>query len=110
MSEASGKGRYSGRSDAALLRDVSRDYASERMAQQHLDRLSALDASFLHQEGPESHMHIGALTLFDAPAPQFDELLALIGARLHLVPRYRQRLPPPPLARGPPRWAAHAPF
>ena len=74
------------------------------MAQQHLDRLSALDASFLHQEGPESHMHIGALTLFDAPAPQFDELLALIGARLHLVPRYRQRLARPPFDRGLPVW------
>src|ERR671939_416705 len=31
------------------------------MAQQHLDRLTALDASFLHQEGPSSHMHVGAL-------------------------------------------------
>ena len=80
------------------------------MAQQHLDRLSALDASFLHQEGPESHMHIGALTLFDDPAPQFDELLALIGARLHLVPRYRQRLARTPFDRGLPVWIDDAGF
>ena len=45
------------------------------MTQRHLDRLSALDASFLHQEGAESHMHIGALTAFDGPPPRFDELL-----------------------------------
>jgi diacylglycerol O-acyltransferase / wax synthase len=74
------------------------------MAQQHLDRLTALDASFLHQEGPESHMHIGALTVFDAPPPHFDDLLALIASRLHLVPRYRQRLARTPLDRGRPVW------
>src|ERR671935_234242 len=33
------------------------------MSQQHLDRLTAIDASFLHQEGPASHMHVGALAL-----------------------------------------------
>jgi WS/DGAT/MGAT family acyltransferase len=80
------------------------------MAQQHLDRLSALDASFLHQEGPESHMHIGALTTFDGPPPHFDELTALIGGRLHLVPRYRQRLAHTPLDRGRPVWIDDAAF
>ena len=30
------------------------------MSQEHLDRLTAIDASFLHQEGPTSHMHVGA--------------------------------------------------
>ena len=30
------------------------------MAQEHFDRLTAIDASFLHQEGPTSHMHVGA--------------------------------------------------
>ena len=39
------------------------------MAQQHLDRLTAIDASFLHQEGPDSHMHVGALTRFEGPPP-----------------------------------------
>jgi diacylglycerol O-acyltransferase len=80
------------------------------MTQQHLDRLTALDASFLHQEGPESHMHIGALTIFDGPPPQFGELLALIDSRLHLVPRYRQRLARTPLDRGRPVWIDDAGF
>ena len=80
------------------------------MAQRHLDRLTALDASFLHQEGPESHMHIGALTTFDGPAPTFDQLIELIGSRLHLVPRYRQRLARTPLDRGRPVWIDDAAF
>jgi diacylglycerol O-acyltransferase len=74
------------------------------MAARHLDRLSALDASFLHQEGRESPMHIGALAIFGGPPPPLDELLAHIDARLHLVPRYRQRLAHTPLDRGRPVW------
>ena len=31
------------------------------MAQEHFDRLTAIDASFLHQEGPNSHMHVGGV-------------------------------------------------
>jgi WS/DGAT/MGAT family acyltransferase len=74
------------------------------MPQRHLDRLSALDASFLHQEGPESHMHIGALAICEGPPPTLDELLAHVGRRLHLVPRYRQRLAHTALDRGRPLW------
>jgi diacylglycerol O-acyltransferase / wax synthase len=80
------------------------------MAVRHLDRLSAIDASFLHQEGPESHMHIGALVLAEGPAPKFTEFLDLIRSRLHLVPRYRQRLHFPPAASGRPLWADDADF
>ena len=74
------------------------------MALRHLDRLSALDASFLHHEGPETYMHIGALAIVDGPPPALDALLAQIGARLHLAPRYRQRLAHGPLDRGRPVW------
>src|SRR5918912_376508 len=74
------------------------------MAQQHLDRLTALDASFLHQEGPSSHMHVGALCRVEGPPPPFDELLDALRMRLHLVPRYRQRLRLPPAGTGRPLW------
>ena len=121
MSEASCDGRYSRHRRARSTRHsaaarlpcselTQHDYASRRMAQRHLDRLTALDASFLHQEGPESHMHIGALTTFDGPPPTFDELIELIGSRLHLVPRYRQRLAHTPLDRGRPVWVDDAAF
>jgi diacylglycerol O-acyltransferase len=74
------------------------------MAQEHFDRLTALDASFLAQESPCSHMHVGAVTLFEGPAPPFDELLDALRMRLHLVPRYRQKLAVPPAATGRPLW------
>ncbi len=38
------------------------------MAQAHGDRLTAVDASFLAQEGSDAHMHIGAVTVFEGPA------------------------------------------
>ncbi|HVS28679.1 MAG TPA: wax ester/triacylglycerol synthase family O-acyltransferase [Solirubrobacteraceae bacterium] len=72
--------------------------------QQHLDRLSAIDASFLAQEGPVSHMHVGALTTFEGPAPAIEDFLDHIRSRLHLVPRYRQKLANPPLETGRPVW------
>src|SRR5690349_19675523 len=74
------------------------------MAQQHLDRLSAVDAAFLHQEGEATHMHIGAIARFAAPAPPYPDLLEHIRGRLHLVPRYRQKLAVPPGGFGRQRW------
>jgi diacylglycerol O-acyltransferase len=80
------------------------------MAPRHLDRLTAIDASFLHQEGPASHMHIGALVRVEGPPPAYDEFLDSIRMRLHLVPRYRQRLVFPPAASGRPLWADDTDF
>jgi diacylglycerol O-acyltransferase / wax synthase len=70
----------------------------------HLDRLSAIDAAFLAQEKPNTHMHIGALTLLEGPPPKLAEFLDHIESRLHLVPRYRQKLAVPPLETGRPLW------
>ncbi len=74
------------------------------MPQQHLDRLTSIDASFLHQEGESSHMHIGAVLLFEGPAPDFADYLDHVRSRLHLVPRYRQKLATPPFETGRPLW------
>src|SRR3712207_8811012 len=74
------------------------------MAQEHGDRLTAVDASFLAQEGPAAHMHVGAVLIFEGPAPDFADLAGQIRGRLHLVPRYRQRLAVPPLETGRPLW------
>jgi WS/DGAT/MGAT family acyltransferase len=71
---------------------------------QHFDRLTAIDASFLHQEGPTTHMHVGALTRLEGPAPAYEELLDALRMRLHLVPRYRQKLSVPPAGAGRPLW------
>jgi WS/DGAT/MGAT family acyltransferase len=74
------------------------------MPQQHLDRLTSIDASFLHQEGPASHMHIGGVLVFEGPPPEFVDYLDHVRGRLHLVPRYRQKLATPPLQSGRPMW------
>jgi WS/DGAT/MGAT family acyltransferase len=72
------------------------------MAVSHLDRLSSTDASFLTQEDESSHMHIGAVLVFEGPPPPYEEFLEHVEARLHLVPRYRQKLVFPPMQR--PLW------
>jgi hypothetical protein len=74
------------------------------MPQDHFDRLTAIDASFLHQEGDNSHMHVGAVTMFEGPPPDFEEFLDSLRVRLHLVPRYRQKLAEAPLQTGRPVW------
>jgi diacylglycerol O-acyltransferase / wax synthase len=74
------------------------------MAQRHLDRLSSIDASFLHQEGPASHMHIGGVLIFQGPPPDFADFVNHIRGRLHLVPRYRQKLATPPFETGRQLW------
>ncbi len=74
------------------------------MAQRHLDRLTPVDASFLHQEGANSHMHIGGLTLVEGPPPSMEEFLEQIRRRLHLVPRYRHKLAYTALDSGRPVW------
>ena len=74
------------------------------MPPQHKDRLTAVDASFLAQEGRSSHMHVGSVLLFEGPPPAYDEVLEGIESRLHLVPRYRQKLAFPRLQTGRPVW------
>jgi len=80
------------------------------MAQEHGDRLSAVDASFLHQEGHTSHMHVGAVLVFEGPPPSYEDFCNQVRGRLHLVPRYRQKLAVPPLETGRPLWVDDANF
>src|SRR3954468_15722180 len=74
------------------------------MAQTHGDRLSAVDATFLAQERANSHMHVGAVLIFEGPAPGYEAFLTHIRSRLHLVPRYRHKLASPPVETGRPVW------
>src|SRR3954470_17451939 len=81
------------------------------MVQKHLDRLSSVDAGFLHAEdGGDAHMHIGGLAILEGPAPSIEDFTAHIASRLHLVPRYRQRVVHPPLQTGRPLWVDDADF
>ena len=69
-----------------------------------MDRLSALDVSFLTNESSASHMHVGAICIFEGPPPSYDDLLEHVRSRLHLVPRFRQKLAYPPAPTGRPFW------
>jgi len=68
------------------------------------DRLSPLDASFLHVEDDVSHMHIGSVAVFEGPQPPFAALVDMVESKLDLVPRYRQRVRFVPLELGRPVW------
>ena len=68
------------------------------------DRLSPLDASFLHIEDHVSHMHIASVAIFEGPPPPFVDIVAMVDAKLDLVPRYRQKVKFVPLELGRPVW------
>ena len=69
-----------------------------------VDRLSPLDASFLHIEDDVSHMHIASVGIFEGPAPAYADVLAMVASKLPLVRRYRQRVRSVPLELGRPVW------
>lgn len=69
-----------------------------------MERLSALDAEFLHLEDGSVQMAIAGACVFDDPPPSLAELEALVAAKLHLIPRYRQRVRTVPFELGRPVW------
>lgn len=76
-----------------------------------MDRLSPLDASFLFAEQDTAAMTVGAVMTFDPPDDfDIDGLVALIGRRLGLVPRYRQKVREVPGRLGLPVWVDDADF
>ena len=76
---------------------------------QGAQKLTPLDASFLHLETPRTHMHIGGVAIFE-PSPLgtgralYDGLAKAIEPRLDLMPRYRQKLAFVPLSLDTPVW------
>jgi WS/DGAT/MGAT family acyltransferase len=70
------------------------------------DRLTGLDSAFLHLEDHSpAHMHVASVMVFEGKAPKYEEFVDHILSRLHLVPRYRQRLAFVPFGQGRPVWA-----
>src|SRR3954451_23089122 len=49
-------------------------------------------------------MHVGAIAIFEGPPPGYDEFIEGLESRLHLVPRYRQKLAEPRFEMGRPFW------
>ena len=57
-----------------------------------MQSMSALDSLFLHFENDVSHMHLGAVALFEGPAPAAGEFAEVLAGKLALLGRYRQRV------------------
>src|SRR5438132_2822077 len=72
-------------------------------------KLSPLDASFLHLETRHTHMHIGGVAIFEASPvgtgeALYDDIVRVIEPRLDLSPRYHQKVAFLPLALDTPVW------
>jgi diacylglycerol O-acyltransferase / wax synthase len=59
------------------------------------NRLTGQDASFIYGESRNGPLHIGSISFFDDEIT-YPELIRHFETKLHLVPRYRQRLVPVP--------------
>jgi diacylglycerol O-acyltransferase len=80
------------------------------MSQPELNRrLTTLDSVFLYLEKPESPLHIGGTSIFDGNI-SYDEVVKHIDDRLHLVPRYLQKVVPDPFSLGHPTWETEENF
>ncbi len=70
-----------------------------------MDALSSLDASFLYIENEFNHMHVAVVGIFEGPPPGSKEVEEMISSKLHLVPRYRQKVRFVPFDIGRPVWS-----
>src|SRR5262249_43998057 len=70
-----------------------------------MERMSTLDAGFFFVEHANVPMHLGALAVFEGPAPSYRQLADLYAAKLPRVPRYLQVVRTAPLQVLRPAWA-----
>jgi diacylglycerol O-acyltransferase len=72
-----------------------------------VERLTALDASFLYLEEPGTPMHVGGVIVLECPdggGLDHEALIELVRTRLPLVPRYRQKVVEVPGHLANPAW------
>ena len=66
-------------------------------------RLTSLDSAFLYLERKECPMHIGSTSIFESRL-SVEDLKEHIEDRLHLIPRYQQKVKPDPFNIAHPTW------
>lgn len=66
-------------------------------------RLTTLDASFLYTEKPNTPMHVGSVGMYEGYLSRQD-VIDVMASRLHLLPRYRQRVVFAPFGLAHPTW------
>jgi diacylglycerol O-acyltransferase len=74
-----------------------------------MQRLGPQDASFIYLETPSVHQHVGGVAVLDPSTRpdgtlRYDDLLQVMGSRIHLAPRFRQKVVFPPFAVARPVW------
>ena len=83
-----------------------------------MERLGPQDASFIYLETPAVHQHVGGLAILDPSTREdgslrLEHVVEVVSSRLHLAPRFRQKVVVTPLAAGRPVWvddAVHSRF
>ncbi len=79
-----------------------------------MQRLSGLDATFLYLETPTLHMHVAMTAVFDPSTMpggySFEKVKEFIGARVHLIPPFHQRLVEVPFRLNHPLWVKDPEF
>nr|WP_321243534.1 wax ester/triacylglycerol synthase family O-acyltransferase [uncultured Psychroserpens sp.] len=80
------------------LKDIMQD-AFDTSIQQ----ISGSDAAFLYAESPTSPMHIATLNIVEGSL-KFEDFKAIIASKLHLIPKFRQRLLNVPMNLDYPYW------
>ena len=73
------------------------------MPEQHRRRLTSLEASFLYCEKSHEPIHIGGCSVYEGQISRAT-LLRLLEERLHLLPRYRQKVVCAPFGVAHPSW------
>jgi WS/DGAT/MGAT family acyltransferase len=65
--------------------------------------MTALDAAFFNLERTGQLLHVGSVSIAEAPL-DFTRLVDDVASRLHLIPRYTQRVVPVPFGLAHPTW------
>ena len=77
--------------------------ALKSIANPNLTPISGTDAAFLYTESPNSPMHVGSVTIVENSLA-FDDFKKVLAARIHRLPRFRQRLVSVPFNLDFPYW------
>lgn len=81
-----------------VIKDIVQD-SIETSAKQ----ISGYDATFLYADSPSSPMHVGTLTIVEGSI-KFEDFKDIVASKLHLIPKFRQRLMNVPFDLDYPYW------
>ena len=80
------------------LKDIAQEVLDGKLTQ-----ISGYDAAFLYAESPTSPMHIATLVIVEGSI-NFKDFKRIVASKLHLIPKFRQRLVHVPMDLDYPYW------